>query len=74
MHFPENVFNKKLGALPCPHVRIRTDPLPLLSADVINVQGIYIRPFPGLVNVVPAVAYLFCLNLPAAFSQPGMEP
>ena len=22
-------------------------------------------------NFVPAVAYLFCLNLPAAFSQPG---
>ena len=29
------------------------------------------RPFPGLVNFVPALAYLFCLNLPAAFSQPG---
>ena len=28
-------------------------------------------PFPGLVNFVPAVAYHFCLNLPAAFSQPG---
>ena len=25
--------------------------------------------FPGLLNFVPAVAYLFCLNLPAAFSQ-----
>ena len=25
---------------------------------------------PGLVNFVPAVAYLFCLSLPAAFSQP----
>ena len=24
----------------------------------------------GLVNFVPAVAYLFCLNLPTAFSQP----
>ena len=34
-------------------------------------QEISIRPFPGLVNFVPAVAYLFCLNLPAAFSQPG---
>ena len=32
---------------------------------------ISIRPFPGMVNFVPAVAYLFCLNLPAAFSQPG---
>ena len=28
-------------------------------------------PFPGLVNLVPAVAYHFFLNLPAAFSQPG---
>ena len=27
--------------------------------------------FPGLVNFVPAVDDLFCLNLPAAFSQPG---
>ena len=27
----------------------------------------------GLVNFVPAVAYLFCLNLPAAFSQPGAK-
>ena len=35
------------------------------------VQGIFIWPFPGLVNFVPAVAYHFCLNLPAAFSQPG---
>ena len=26
---------------------------------------------PGLVNFVSAVAYLFCLNLPAAFSQAG---
>ena len=24
----------------------------------------------GFVNFVPAVAYLFCLKLPAAFSQP----
>ena len=24
-------------------------------------------------NFVPAVAYLFCLNLPAAFSQPGND-
>ena len=27
--------------------------------------------FPGLVNFVPAVAYQFCLNMPATFSQPG---
>ena len=35
-----------------------------------KIQGISTRPFPGLVNLVPAVAYQFCLNLPAAFSQP----
>ena len=26
---------------------------------------------PGLVNFIPAVAYHFCLNLPAAFTKPG---
>ena len=26
---------------------------------------------PGLVNLIPAVAYHFCLNLPAAFTKPG---
>ena len=36
-----------------------------------HVQGISVRPFPALVNFVPTVAYLFCLNLPTAFSQPG---
>ena len=35
------------------------------------IQGFSIRPFPDLVNFVPAVAYFFCLNLNAAFSQPG---
>ena len=39
--------------------------------EVSYVQGTSKRPFPGLVNFVPAVAYHFCLNLPAAFSQPG---
>ena len=34
-----------------------------------GVQGISIRPIPVLVNLLPAVAYLFCLNLSAAFSQ-----
>ena len=28
-------------------------------------------PFTGLVNFVSTVAYLFCLNLSAVFSQPG---
>ena len=36
-----------------------------------SIHKISIRPFPGLVNFSPAVVYLFCLNLPAAFSQPG---
>ena len=36
-----------------------------------EIQKISIRPFPGLVNFVPAFAFLFCLNMPAAFSQPG---
>ena len=35
------------------------------------IQGATIRLSPGLVNFVSAVAYLFCLNLPAVFSQPG---
>ena len=26
---------------------------------------------PGLLNFIPAVAYPFCLNLPAGFTQPG---
>ena len=37
-----------------------------------KVQGISKKPFPGWVNFVPALAHLFCLNLPAAFSQPGI--
>ena len=36
-----------------------------------RLQVISIGPFPGLENFVPAVAYPFCLNLSAAFSQPG---
>ena len=34
-------------------------------------QGSAKRWTPGLVNFVPAVAYHFCLALPAAFTQPG---
>ena len=33
------------------------------------IHGISRRPFPGLVNFVPAVAYIICLILHAAFSQ-----
>ena len=35
------------------------------------VQGSTMRPFLGLVNFVPAVAYHLCLNMSASFSQPG---
>ena len=31
------------------------------------------RLLPGLVNFFPAVVYLFCLNLPAAFMQTGQS-
>ena len=36
-----------------------------------QVQDSTNRRAPGLVNFVPALAYHFCLNLPAAFTQPG---
>ena len=45
----------------------------MIKEDV-NVQGWMIRPLPGLVNFAPAVAYNLCLNLPAAFPQPGSGP
>ena len=35
------------------------------------IQGSTNRRAPGLGNFVPALAYHFCLNLPAAFTQPG---
>ena len=37
----------------------------------LHIQGVSKRPFPGLVIFVPAVAHHYCLNLTAAFSQPG---
>ena len=36
-----------------------------------EIQDLAKLPFPGLQNFVTALAYHFCLNLPAAFSQPG---
>ena len=39
-----------------------------------DIQGQAKRHFPGLVNYVTALAYHFCLALPAAFSQPGDRP
>ena len=36
-----------------------------------HIQGEAKRRSPGLVNFVAAVAYHFCLALPAAFTQPG---
>ena len=35
-----------------------------------EVQGLAIRRSPGLVNFVIALAYHYCLALPAAFTQP----
>ena len=55
-------------------------PAPLCEIDISrgnchlvwrSLQGISMRPFPGLVKFVPPVAYPFCLNFPAAFWQPG---
>ena len=40
----------------------------------LGIQGSTRRPFPGLMNFVIVVAYHFCLNLAAAFSQPGNGP
>ena len=36
-----------------------------------TVQGCAKKWAPGVANFVPAVAYHFCLTLPAAFTQPG---
>ena len=35
--------------------------------------GLGYKPYPGLVNFVPVVAYRFCLNLLAAFSHTTCE-
>ena len=43
------------------------------AAAAANIQGSPKLPFLGLDKLNPAVAYLFCLNLPAAFSQPGIS-
>ena len=46
-------------------------PLPQVTANISELQGSAKKRFPGLVNFIPAVAYPFCLNLPAGFTQPG---
>ena len=38
---------------------------------IMAIQGSAKRLRPGLVNFAVAVAYHFCLSLPASFSQPG---
>ena len=43
----------------------------LISARHLYIQGSPKECFPGLVNFVTAVAYHFCLNFPATFSQPA---
>ena len=46
---------------------------PMANSQVLraNVQRSAKVGAPGLVNLIPALAYHFCLNLPAAFTQPG---
>ena len=58
------------GNLPVNDTRV-TNTMRILIHSSPNLQSSSIRWAPGLVKFVPAVAYLFCLNLPAAFSQPG---
>ena len=41
------------------------------DVSIWDLEGRTERLFLGLVNFVPAVAYRFCLNYPAIFSQPG---
>ena len=43
----------------------------LFELNFCIIQGSTTRRALGLVNFVPALAYHFCLNLPAALSQPG---
>ena len=45
--------------------------LGIYIVSLCDIQGRTIKPLQGLVNFVPDVAYHFCLNVPAAFSQPG---
>ena len=49
------------------------DPLPLSAflAKIIEVKGSAKMQSPGSVKFVPAVAYQFCLALPAEITQPG---
>ena len=47
------------------------DAMPVHSFYTYIIQGSTKRRALGLVNFVPALAYHFCLNLPAAFTQPG---
>ena len=45
----------------------------LIIRDCRDIQGWAKRQARGLMNFVPAVAYLFCLALPAMFTQPGIR-
>ena len=51
--------------------RLRLEVSPTCLADVVSLQRQAKLDDVGLVNFVPALAYHFCLNLPAAFTQPG---
>ena len=55
-----------------PHQRVKLKVgQPDMPARKDFLQGSAKRRSPGLVNLVTAVAYHFCLALPAAFTQPG---
>ena len=47
------------------------DPQLFRQVHGFNIQGSAKRGSPGLVNFVPALAYHFCLSLPAALTLPG---
>ena len=49
--------------------RLSCPPLSCVTGQLL--QGSTKRLWPSLVNFVAAVAYHFCLSLPAAFTQPG---
>ena len=57
------IMSKKLNVSTCLQLCVST------SAP--SLQGSTNRRAPGFVNFVLALAYHFCLNLPAAFTQPG---
>ena len=54
-----------------PRLILEFAPMKQARRTLQQVQGSVNRRSPGLVNYVPALAYHLCLDLPAAFTQPG---